>query len=93
MDKKSAAAAARIHQCIQLSGKKLSFPHIKEEQLQVVKAFVEGKDVFVSLPTGAGKSLCFALLPLVFDSLHQQCGRIAVIVSPLIALMQDQVSV
>ena len=82
--------SARIVECIQQCGKDLGFP---SEQLQIVKAFVGGRDVFVSLPTGAGKSLCFAILPLVFDVLHQQSGSIAVIVSPLIALMQDQVSI
>jgi len=36
---------------------------LKTEQKEAVKAFVEGNDVFVSLPTGFGKSLCFALFP------------------------------
>ena len=52
----------------------------------------ESQDVFVSLPTGSGKSLCYGCLPLVYDSL---CGNgnksIVIVVSPLKALMQDQV--
>ena len=58
-----------------------------------MRHFLRERDVFVSLPTGSGKSVCYCLLPLVFDFLRHnaraQC--IVVIVSPLIALMQDQV--
>ena len=55
--------------------------------------FLEGYDVFVSLPTGGGKSLCFACLPMVFDRLRGVTHRcIAAIVSPLKALMHDQVT-
>ena len=52
------------------------------------------KDVFISVPTGTGKSLCFALVLLVFDKLlgYEQGTNIAIIVSPLIALMKDLVS-
>ena len=35
-----------------------------------VTAFVRGKDVYVSLPTGSGNSLCYAYLPWVFDALR-----------------------
>lgn len=54
--------------------------------------------MFVSLPTGSGKSVCFACTPLVFDKLrrHKESGPchhcITVIVSPLNALMEDQVA-
>ena len=55
--------------------------------------FCKGRDVFVSLPTGYGKSLCYTLLPCVFDLLRKvEKKSIALIVSPLVALMQDQVS-
>ena len=36
---------------------------MKEEQLEVVVAFLSGSDVFAVLPTGFGKSLCYACLP------------------------------
>jgi len=43
---------------------KLGYESLKMEQKEAVKAFVEGNDVFVSLSTGFGKSLFFALLPV-----------------------------
>ena len=61
-------------------------------QEEAVRRFVEGRDVFVSFPTGGGKSLCYSVLPLVFDKLRKTAGQSLVIVaSPLIALMKDQV--
>ena len=44
----------------------LGYLSLKPEQEATILAFVSGKDVFVSLPTGYGKSLCFGLLPRVF---------------------------
>src|SRR5215469_10029129 len=52
-------------------------------QERVVRSLVAGRDVCVVMPTGGGKSLCYQLPALVL-------GRTAVVVSPLIALMQDQ---
>ena len=42
---------------------------LKPKQLEAVKRFVSGKDTFVALPTGYGKSIIFAILPLLFDFL------------------------
>ena len=50
-----------------------------------------GKDVFVNLPTGYGKSLIYQALPTVFDALRSSSGHIVVVVSPLISVMDDQV--
>ena len=41
----------------------------KDKQLEALLAFMSGKDTFVSLPTGYGKSLIYALLPSAFDNL------------------------
>ncbi|HVS51027.1 MAG TPA: DNA helicase RecQ [Opitutaceae bacterium] len=53
-------------------------------QREIIEASLAGRDVFALLPTGGGKSLCFQLPALVRDGL-------TVVVSPLIALMKDQV--
>ena len=43
---------------------------LKEKQREAIERFCSGNDVFVSLPTGYGKSLIFAMLPLVFDKIR-----------------------
>ena len=43
---------------------------LKEKQIEAITSFVEGHDVFVSLPTGFGKSTIYAILPAVFDRLR-----------------------
>jgi ATP-dependent DNA helicase RecQ len=53
-------------------------------QREIIEASLAGKDVFALLPTGGGKSLCFQL-----PALHRQ--GLTLVVSPLIALMKDQV--
>ena len=40
---------------------------LKEEQLKAIRAVYEGKNVFVWLPTGFGKSLCYQAIPFVMD--------------------------
>ncbi len=54
---------------------------------------LRGKDVFGVLPTGYGKTLCFSCLPIAFDNLlGTATGQsLVIIVSPLKALMEDQV--
>ena len=52
-------------------------------QQQIVQSLIAGHDTCVVMPTGGGKSLCYQLPALVL-------GRTAVVISPLIALMQDQ---
>jgi len=60
---------------------RLGYSTLRPEQAEAVSAFAGGKDMFVALPTGSGKSLCFAILPWVFDVLHRPSkGRNIVIV-------------
>ena len=64
----------------------------KKEQEQVIGEFIDGKDVFVCLPTGFGKSLCFITLPVIFEIIRAPCDpSIVVVISPLNSLMSDQV--
>ena len=72
----------------------MDYERMKSEQLQIVESFVTGHDVFGVLPTGYGKSRCYACLPSVFDCLLQKPNgfSIVLVVSPLVALMKDQVT-
>ena len=66
---------------------------MKSEQREAAREFVKGQNVFVSLPTGSGKSLSYGCFPLVYDSLCSNVGgnkSIVIVVSPLKALMQTK---
>ena len=72
---------------------------LKDEQKDALVAFVSGRDVFVSLPTGFSKSLCYSCLPGVFARLRNteyssdssiELFPIVVIVSLLVSIMKDQ---
>ena len=79
---------------IRAAAASLGYPALKPEQEEAITQFLMGRDVFVALPTGYGKSLCYCCLPRVFDrvrSVEEQ--SIVVVVSPLTALMKDQVAV
>src|SRR5260221_4195144 len=60
------------------------FREFREPQGEVVSEILSGSDVSVVMPTGAGKSLCYQLPAVLLDG-------VTVVVSPLIALMKDQV--
>ena len=65
----------------------------KKEQLEIIHGFLNGRDVFGVLPTGFGKSLCYACLPILFDELEFSTSgpSIIVVVTPLVAIINDQV--
>ena len=50
------------------------YEELTTNQVDAITTFLHGKDVFVSLPTGSGKSVCFALLPIVVDALKAVVG-------------------
>lgn len=60
----------RLSRAIEYSLGKLSFTTLKDKQREAIVSFVSGKDTFVILPTGYGKSLCFSCLPYIFDCLR-----------------------
>src|ERR671938_1576286 len=74
-DMNAALAALHTH---------FGFEDFREGQGEVVESILEGHDTVVVMPTGGGKSLCFQLPALMKDG-------VTVVVSPLIALMKDQV--
>ena len=47
----------------------LGYDELWPKQSEAIEAFVSGKDVFVSLPTGYGKSIIYAILPTLFNKL------------------------
>ena len=67
---------------------------VKDEQFRVIEDVVRVRDTFVSLPTGYGKSLCYCVLPWVFDELSRYSTKrsIVIVVSPLISLTAIQVT-
>ncbi|MEO5585558.1 MAG: DEAD/DEAH box helicase, partial [Flavobacteriales bacterium] len=60
------------------------FTTFKGDQEAIVQSVLDGKDTFVIMPTGGGKSLCYQLPALMSEGT-------AIVVSPLIALMKNQV--
>ncbi|AZI20534.1 DNA helicase RecQ [Chryseobacterium taklimakanense] len=64
--------------------KYFGFSTFKGQQQEIIQTLLEGNDVFVLMPTGGGKSLCYQLPALISEGT-------AIVVSPLIALMKNQV--
>lgn len=64
--------------------KNFGFKKFKGQQEKAIQSLLSGKDTFVIMPTGGGKSLCYQLPAMVLEG-------VAIVVSPLIALMKNQV--
>ena len=72
------AAAERVLETV------FGYRQFRSHQAGIIEALIAGQDAFVLMPTGGGKSLCYQIPALVRDGT-------GLVVSPLIALMQDQV--
>lgn len=85
--KKTSAKAINIHSPIDLKSQlqeSFGFSGFKGPQEAIIKNLLAGNDALVIMPTGGGKSLCYQLPAIISEG----C---AIIVSPLIALMKNQV--
>ena len=70
----------------------MGYSELRDYQRKTIEAYLSGKDVFVSAPTGAGKSVTFELVPYTFDHLFGEANAIVFVIVLLISLMKDQVS-
>ena len=82
-DPQSAGAeAANIHSVLK---EVFGFDRFRPGQVEIIDCLMNGVSVLAVMPTGAGKSLCFQVPALALSGL-------TIVVSPLVALMQDQVA-
>ena len=83
-----------VKQAITQSVKELGYDQLTDDQAEALHKFISGRDIFVSLPTGSGKSLCFAGVSLVLEKLKQESNSITVVISPLnVYNMRDQTEI
>ena len=71
---------------------------LKDKQVEAVELLYQGHDVFLWVPTGYGKSICYQVLPFLFDYKLGRTGcppcerSVVLVISPLVSLMVDQVN-
>ena len=84
----------RVKAAVAEASQRMQYTCLKEEQKLCIEEFVKGKDIFVVLPTGFGKTACFACLPYAFDVYGKRSDgnhSIIIVISPLTALITDRV--
>ena len=62
--------AESVTDVIRIAAESMGYPELRRLQETAVRAFVTGRDVFVSIPMSGGKSLCYSVLPSVLDILR-----------------------
>ena len=73
-----------MHRAQQILDSAFGFTEFRDNQAAIIEALLQGRDVLTLMPTGGGKSLCYQIPAIVRSG-------VGVVISPLIALMQDQV--
>ena len=78
---------ASFDKALDVARERMGFAELFPKQREAVEAFVSGRDVFISLPTGYGKSFCYGCLPCLRD---KKVTSVVVVVTPLVAIMKEQ---
>lgn len=74
-----------MHEALAILQKYWKHDHFRSLQDEIIAAVIDGKDTFALLPTGGGKSICYQVPAMMKDGL-------CLVISPLVALMKDQVA-
>ena len=97
-EKTVAVSRERIRTCLDSLLPLFKIKSLTENQFESIYSFICGREVYISLPTGSGKSVIFHLIPLVHtwmfhnsNSTQFKEDSIILIICPLLTLMQDQV--
>ena len=83
----------KFNTALEFAKNALNFHHqLKTEQIDCIRSVVEKQDTLALLRTGFGKSIIYTLLPIVLDVYNdaEKGENIVMVISPLVALMQDQ---
>ena len=79
------APSSKADEKFRILSEVFGFSRVRPGQAEVIDTLLDGRSTLAVMPTGAGKSMCFQVPALALDGL-------TIVVSPLIALVQDQVA-